>query len=81
MELYAQLQATADPEEQAEFMRQILEIAKEQFYNIGTSLEPAQVGIARNNFRNVPEAMARTALFNDPGPTNPEQYFIDSSME
>jgi len=36
MELYDQLKATGDQDEQIELMKEILEITAEQFYTIGT---------------------------------------------
>jgi peptide/nickel transport system substrate-binding protein len=76
-ELYEQLRATADPAQQAEYMKQILEIAAEQFYVIGISLEPTGYGIAKNNFRNVPESMPSAWLYPSPAPYNPAQFFIE----
>jgi len=75
-ELYAQVQATSDPDEQIQFMRELLDVTEEQFYIIGTARQPVSVGIAKNNFRNVPESMPLTWYYQGPGPTNPEQYFI-----
>lgn len=79
--LYEQLTATADPKAQAELMNQILDIAAEEFYLIGTRLNVGNYGIVRNNFRNVPESMSGSGgTYNHPAPTNPSQYFIDSSL-
>jgi peptide/nickel transport system substrate-binding protein len=80
MELYHQLEATSDPEVQAELMNEILEIAAEEFYAIGTVLPAPGYGIVRNNFRNVPESMPSAWLYPNPGPTRPEQYFVEGSQ-
>lgn len=77
MELYDQVQATADPDEQLRLMTEILEIAKEQFYHIGIGTLPPGYGIVKNNFHNVPEAMPQAGLYPNPAPTMPEQYFIE----
>ncbi len=77
MELYDQLKATGDADKQAELMRQILEIAADEFYAIGISLPAPGYGIVRNNFHNVPESMPGSWLYPNPGPTNPEQYWIE----
>jgi peptide/nickel transport system substrate-binding protein len=78
MDLYNELLTTADPEQRNELMWQILDIAKDQFYSIGINLQGNGYGIVKNNFRNVPESMpASGATYNNPGPTNPEQYFFD----
>lgn len=76
MSLYDQIMATTDPDQQKALMKELLEIAKEQFYVIGISLQPNLFGIARNNLHNIPDSMARTVFFRDPGPTNPEQWFF-----
>ena len=75
MQLYDELHATLDEDEQARIMGEILDIAQEEFYVIGTSLPPESYGIVKNNFHNVPD-MYDAALYPQPGPTNPEQYFI-----
>jgi peptide/nickel transport system substrate-binding protein len=79
MDLYDRLKSTGDLDEQAELMRQILEIAADQFYVIGIVKDPLAYGIVKNNFRNVPESMIGAWLYPGPAPTNPEQYFIDST--
>ena len=75
MELYDELHATLNEDERARIMGEILNIAQEEFYVIGTSLPPESYGIVKNNFHNVPE-MYDAALYPQPGPTNPEQYYI-----
>lgn len=77
MELYSQLEATGDPERQAELMREILDIAVEEFYTMGISTEGDRFGIVKNDFRNVPDTMFFSYRWPAPGPTNPEQYFWD----
>ena len=57
MELYDQIKATGDYQKQLELMREIIDIAKDQFYVVGLSSSPAGYGIVRNNFHNVPTAM------------------------
>jgi peptide/nickel transport system substrate-binding protein len=79
--LYDELRTTADEERQAELMNEILEIAAEEFYVIGVSLPGQGYGIVKNNFRNVPDVMPAAWLYPHPGPTNPEQYFIEIEAE
>jgi peptide/nickel transport system substrate-binding protein len=74
MDLYKQLQVTADPAQQIELFKQILQIAQEQFYVIGISLPAPGYGIAKNNFKNVPTTMPNAWLYPTPAPTNPAQY-------
>ena len=78
MELYDQIQASADADEQMRLMTEILEIAKEQFYHIGIASQPPGYGIVKNNFHNVPESMPQAGLYPNPAPTMPEQFFIES---
>lgn len=79
MELYDQLRATGDEDLQTALFNELLQIAADGFYVMGVNLDPLGYGIVRNNFRNVPESMPGAWLYPRPGPTNPEQYFIDSS--
>jgi ABC-type transport system substrate-binding protein len=79
MDLYDQLNDTTDEAEQDRLFREILNIAREQFYVIGINLYPPGYGIATNRFRNVPEKMLASWIYQPPGITNPEQYFIEDA--
>jgi peptide/nickel transport system substrate-binding protein len=79
IELYDQIKMTADPEEQKALMRQVLQIAKEQFYVIGTTLPSEGYGLVNNNFRNVPDTLFSSFTWPQPGPAAPEQFFIKQS--
>ena len=79
MELYDQLKATADPEEQAALMEEILQIAADEFWGLGINLTPPGYTIRRNNFMNTPESYPNAWLYPHPGPTNTFQYYIDGS--
>ncbi len=77
MELYDQIKVTPDEGKQVELMKQILEIAADQFYCIGVSLPANGYGIVKNNFRNVPERMFSSGgPYLNPAVTNPSQYFF-----
>ncbi|GAA4982082.1 ABC transporter substrate-binding protein [Actinopolymorpha pittospori] len=76
MELYDQIRETVDEGARDELLRQLLQIAKEFFFHIGTILMPPSYGIVKNNFHNVPREIPQSFLYPTPGPTNPEQYFI-----
>lgn len=78
MALYDQILATTDQERQLALMKEILAIAKENFQVIGVGLEANGYGIVKNNVRNVPAEMIDTYTVQTPGPTHPEQYFIES---
>jgi len=77
MELYDQIKATGDLDLQNELMKEIIAIAKDQFYVIGISSSPPGYGIVKNNFHNVPTSMPGSWQYPDPAPTNPEQYWIE----
>jgi peptide/nickel transport system substrate-binding protein len=75
MQLYRQLTATADPDEQKALMNQILQIAQDEFWAIGTVLSTPSSGIVKNNFHNHPKAMLSSWLWPTPGPSDPVQYW------
>jgi peptide/nickel transport system substrate-binding protein len=75
MELYRQLLATGDEKKQADLMKQILDIAAEQFWVIGLSRPVKGYGIVRNDFHNVPMKQLGAWLYPNPGPVNPPQFF------
>ena len=75
MQLYWELIETPEAKKRIELMRQIIQIAKEQFYVIGTIRVPTTYGIVRNNFHNVPDMMPESAVFNTPYPAQPAQFY------
>jgi peptide/nickel transport system substrate-binding protein len=77
MELYHQIEGSGDADEQAEMMGRLLEIAKEQFYIIGIVRQTEKYFVAANNIHNLPDEMIQGWAYPSPGPTRPEQYFID----
>ncbi len=77
LEMYDAVQAEPDTEARNELMREFLSVTQEQFYAMGISLSPPGYGIVANHFHNVPDSMYSSGNYNDPGPTNPEQYFIE----
>ncbi len=76
--VYQELTGSVDAEDQYRLMGDLLAIAEEQFYVIGINLSPAGYGIVANDFRNVPAEIYDASLYNNPGPTNPEQYYIET---
>lgn len=77
LDLYRELTATGDQSQQAEIMKQILQIASEQFYTIGIALQNEGFGLIKENFHNVPDLMPYAWSYPTPAPTNPCQYFIE----
>lgn len=76
LELYDEFLAEADEDRRAELFGEILQIAKEEFYSIGTVLPVGDYGIVKNTFHNVPESMPGAWVFPHPAPINPEQYYM-----
>ncbi|WGF87534.1 ABC transporter substrate-binding protein [Marinivivus vitaminiproducens] len=77
MELYRQIEATADRDEQDGLMRQILAIARDEFPVIGISLPPNGYAVVRNNLHNVASSMKHAWAFPTPAPYDPAQWFFD----
>jgi peptide/nickel transport system substrate-binding protein len=58
-------------------MREILQIAKEEFYAIGISTPVPGYGVVTNRLHNMVGETFFAANFPYPGATHPEQYFIE----
>jgi peptide/nickel transport system substrate-binding protein len=76
MELYDQIKGSGDAAQQEALMKEILQIAADEFYALGISLPAPGYGIVKNNFKNVPASFPNAWLYPHPAPTNPEQYYI-----
>jgi peptide/nickel transport system substrate-binding protein len=78
MELYRKtLRSKVSDDEQYDVMKQILQISKEQFWNMGIALPPTGYGTVTNRLHNVPTSMWDAFRWPTPGPTNPPQYFLE----
>lgn len=75
-ELYWELTRTADIDKQKDLFREILKIAKEQFYVIGTVRIPKTFAIVKNNFHGVPKVIPEAPVYNTPYPVQPAQFWI-----
>lgn len=79
-QLYDDFLAEPDPDTREEIFRQILAIAKEQFWAIGTVRSPGVYAIVHNRLKNVGEdPLPESSLYNTPAPANPEQWFIEET--
>ena len=76
-EAYDELLLTADDQEQYDLMMEILDIAADQFYAIGTVLEPNAFGVVTNRMRNTPDVLPNSWIYPSPSPYNPEQFWIE----
>lgn len=76
MQLYDQFKIETNPAKAISLGKQIIKIAAEQIWHIGTvGLSPTIV-IAKANLRNVPEKSFREAMMGQFAHTRPEQYFF-----
>lgn len=76
MELYWRLLETPDKKGRSELFKQILQIAKEEFYAIGTVRIPETYAIVADGLQNVPKRFLEAWLFRTPAFTDPEQYYV-----
>jgi peptide/nickel transport system substrate-binding protein len=76
MALYDEIKVTPDDARQFELMMRILDIAADEFYAIGTVLEPNAFGVVTNRMRNVPGTMPNSWIYASPAPYNPEQFWL-----
>jgi peptide/nickel transport system substrate-binding protein len=79
MELYDQIRLTPNDQEQADLLRQILDISAEFFYTIGTVLEPNTYGIVTNRLKNAPKVLPASWIYPTPAPANPCQFYISEA--
>lgn len=75
MELYRQLKATGNPEQQAQIFKQILDISAEQFWVIGTILPAEGYAVVNNKMGNVPESQPYAWLYPQPAPMGTSQLY------
>jgi peptide/nickel transport system substrate-binding protein len=73
--IYQEVLTEADPAQRNALMRQVLDIAKEQFFLIGVSTPVPPYGVVKNDFHNMVDETFFAGSFPYPGVTNPEQYF------
>lgn len=74
--LYDELRQTADQERQQALMKDIIQIAADEFYVFGITLPLDGYGVVANRMKNVRPTMPNSWGYPTPAPTNPEQYYI-----
>jgi ABC-type transport system substrate-binding protein len=74
LQLFDEAKRVVDDTDRAELFRQVIALAREQFYAIGTSLPLPYYGVVKNTFHNVPDALPGTIL-ESPAFARPEQFF------
>jgi peptide/nickel transport system substrate-binding protein len=78
MRLYDAARSTPDTRRQGELMKQVFDIAAEQYECIGVNLAPNLFGVAQNRLRGVPRQMPYSWSWPHPGPALPQQFFFTS---
>lgn len=76
IELMWQHASTPDPDEQEEIFRQVLDIAKQEFWAIGIVTAPNPFWVVKDRIHNVIEGVPDTYVYRTPGHANPETWFI-----
>lgn len=76
IELMWQHSAEPDAAAREEIFRQVLAIAKEQFWGIGVCSAPNPYWVVKNRIKNIIEGVPDTWVYRTPGHANPESWFI-----
>ncbi|MGQ9632382.1 MAG: ABC transporter substrate-binding protein [bacterium] len=79
IDLYERAKLTVDEGERNRLTEEMIRLSVENVWAIGTvGLNPGVMsfGVAKNNFRNVPEVTISDTLLSSPGNTDPAQYFF-----
>jgi len=76
-DLYRQVLASAEEADQIRLMKEILEIAADQFYSIGISKPSTPYAVAAVNLRNIIEDMPTAWQYPTPGPSDTFQWFFE----
>lgn len=77
IELMWQYASTPDPDDREEIFRQILGIAKREFWGIGIGTALAQYWVVKNRVHNIIEGVPDTWVYKTPAHANPETWFIN----
>jgi peptide/nickel transport system substrate-binding protein len=75
MELYDQVLTTVGTDAQNAVMQELLKIAQENFWVMGTYRTPPGYSVCKNKFKNVPDQYWGSWLYPNPGPFNPCQFY------
>ncbi|MFC3706101.1 ABC transporter substrate-binding protein [Devosia honganensis] len=78
MDLYQQVFATVDAPTRLELMRELMTIAKEEFYTIGVMQPTSDYGIVNRLMGNFPGVLLASTEYAHPGAANPEQFYYEA---
>jgi len=77
MELYDQIKAVPNEAKQKDMLMQLLDMAADQFWSIGSVLESLSFGIATDRLKNTPKSLPRSWIYPTPAPCNTCQFYIE----
>jgi peptide/nickel transport system substrate-binding protein len=77
-QLYDQLKGAPTYDAQVELMKQILQVAADNFWCIGVTTPPDWYGIRKNKFMNVTDNMLYEWVFPTAAPYNPFTYYFNA---
>ena len=75
LKLYDQARATADPDKRVALIKQIAEIAADEFEVMGVTKKVPTFGIRKTKLRNTPKSMVNSWYWPTPGPAMLTQYY------
>ena len=75
--LYDRLTTEGDQAQQTKTMLEILQVAADEFYNIGISTEAPGYAVVKNDMHNVPKQMFASYSWPTPAASNTVQYFFE----
>jgi peptide/nickel transport system substrate-binding protein len=76
--LFDEARSTADLDKRGAIMKQLFDIAADEFETIGVCLAVGGFGVIRNNLRNVPEKQPDSWSWPNPGPALPQQFTFNT---
>ncbi|MCO5731152.1 ABC transporter substrate-binding protein [Rhizobium sp. SSA_523] len=76
--LFDEARSTADIDKRGAIMKQLFDLAADEFETVGICLAVGGFGIIRNNLRNVPEKEPDSWSWPNPGPALPQQFTFTS---
>jgi len=76
MKLFDDARATSDLKKRGEIMKEIFDIAAENFETVGVCLAVTTFGVVKSNLENAPKKMPAAWMWPTPGPSLPQQYFF-----
>ena len=78
MKLFAEASGTTDLKKRGELMKEVFDIAADNFETIGICLAVSSSGVARNNLKNVPAKVPNSWSFGSPGTAGTQQMYFTS---